>query len=163
MILRASALLATALIGGFMLGGCGSESASNSDASSSPTTSTDTVTVTNAWMRPAPEGGVTALYFEFHNPDATADTLTRISTPVSERTEIHTTVENDDGTTGMRELDDGLPLPADTVTTLHPGGPHVMIYDVDAALTLGDTAAATLHLSGTSHDVSASVRSSPPQ
>lgn len=149
------------LLSGLALGGC--ESESSSDANALNPADTDTLVVTNAWARPAPEGGVTALYFELHNSHSTADTLTRVSTPISDRTEIHTTVQNDDGTMGMRELANGLPVPADTVTTLRAGGPHVMIYDVNTPLTMGNEVNVTLHLNANSHAVSAQVRPSPPQ
>lgn len=149
------------LLSGLALGGC--ESESSSDADTSNPADTDTLIVANAWVRPASEGGVTALYLELYNRHATPDTLTHVSTPVSDRTEIHTTVQNDDGTMGMRELPNGLPVPADTVTTLRPGGAHVMIYDVGTPLTMGSSVDVTLHLNANSHAVSAQVRPSPPQ
>jgi len=153
-------VLVSILLSSLAFGACGSESSSTPD---SPSAEADTLVVTSAWMRPAPEGGVTALYFELHNHHSTADTLTRVSTPVSDRTEVHTTVQNDDGTMGMREIPDGLPVPADTVTTLHPGGLHVMIYDVNKPLVVGNAVDVTLHLNAGSYAVPAQVRPSPPQ
>lgn len=120
--------------------------------------------VNNAWVRPAPEGGVTALYLDLRNHRATADTLVSVEAPVSSRTEIHETVQNDDGTMGMRPLENGLPVPTDTTTTLHPGGPHVMVYDVQPALTIGDSVRVTLHFgSDLRYTVTAHVRPTPPQ
>jgi hypothetical protein len=119
--------------------------------------------VDRAWLRPAPEGGVTALYLEVRNRRATADTLTRVETPVSNRTELHETVLNDNGTTGMRPLEHGLPVPPDTTTMLHPGGPHLMVYNVQPALTIGDSVQITLHFGDLERAITARVRPTPPQ
>lgn len=145
-----------------LLGGC-SGTESNPDAAPASAALTDTLLVDNAWMRPAPAGGVTALYLNLRNHYPTADTVHAVETPVSRRTELHQTVHNADGTTGMRPLENGLPLPPDTLTTLHPGGPHVMIYDVDPALVIGDSVQITLQLGIGPRTLTVPVRPTPPQ
>ncbi|PEN09270.1 hypothetical protein CRI93_00645 [Longimonas halophila] len=161
--MRVFAFSAVLLFGIAALGGCESESSTSDDGRNVERAALDTLRITNAWVRPAPEGGVTALYLELHNRRATADTLMRVETPVSSRTELHTTVLHSDGTTGMRPLNNGLAVPTDTTTTLRPGGPHVMVYDVQPALVIGDSVRVTLHFGDLMHTVTAHVRPTPPQ
>lgn len=155
------ALLVSSLV---LFGGCRSDDSDRAAASNTTrNASTDTLQISNAWMRPAPEGGVTALYLDLHNQHSRADTLAAVSTPVSSRTEIHETVHNEDGTTGMRPLEGGLPVQPDTVSTLHPGGPHVMVYDVQPALTIGDSVRVTLQFGTSERTLTVPVRPTPPQ
>jgi periplasmic copper chaperone A len=44
----------------------------------------------------------------------------------------------------MRELPDGLPLPAGQPVELKPGGYHVMLMDLKRSLKAGDTVAVSL-------------------
>lgn len=161
--MRVFAFSAVLLLSIAVLGGCKSESSTSETNRTGKDPASDTLRITNAWVRPAPEGGVTALYLEMHNRRATADTLTRVETPVSSRTELHTTVLHSNGTTGMRPLENGLPVPTDTTTTLRPGGPHVMVYDVQPALVIGDSVRVTLHFNAFERTLTAPVRPTPPQ
>ncbi len=161
--MRVFAFSAVLLVSIAVLGGCESESSTSDAHRNAERTASDTLHITNAWVRPAPEGGVTALYLEVHNRRATADTLTRVDTPVSSRTELHTTVLHSNGTTGMRPLENGLPVPTDTTTRLRPGGPHVMVYDVQPALVIGDSVRVTLYFNAFERTLTAPVRPTPPQ
>ncbi|MES3628832.1 MAG: copper chaperone PCu(A)C [Longimonas sp.] len=154
-----AAVLCTALV----LGGCGAEAPDDASSPAEDNASSDPLTVSDAWVRPVAEGGVTALYATVHRREATPDTLLRIEAPFSDRTEIHETVERDDGTMGMDELEQGLLLPASSETRLQPGGLHGMLYDANRTLSIGDTVEVTLHFAeGASQTVQASVRNTPP-
>ena len=49
-----------------------------------------------------------------------------------------------DGVMQMRELVDGLPIPAGETVTLMPGGYHVMLMDLKRPLKQGETVTVTL-------------------
>lgn len=146
-----------------MLGGCGAEAPNDTASPAEDDASSAPLTVSDAWVRPVAEGGVTALYATLHHREATPDTLLRIEAPFSDRAEIHETVERDDGTMGMDELEQGLPISPSSETQLQPGGLHGMLYAANRTLSVGDTVEVTLHFAeGASQTVQASVRNTPP-
>ncbi len=68
-----------------------------------------------------------------------------------------------DGAMTMRELEDGLVLPAGETVNLEPGGYHVMLLDLPDPLETGDTFDLTLEFeSGESRVVSIEVRDDAP-
>ena len=104
----------------------------------------DAVSLSSVRARPIPAaGGTGGVFMTIHNTTATDDTLVSASSPVAQAVEIHETVE-DNGMMRMRQLVDGLPVPAGAVVMLQPGGYHIMLIGVNAALDEGDTLPLTL-------------------
>lgn len=84
--------------------------------------------VSNAALRPPlPGRSMAAAYFTLENKGA-ADRLVSVESPISERVEIHTHL-NEDGVMKMRKLD-GLDLAAGETAEFKPGGLHIMLFDV---------------------------------
>jgi protein SCO1/2 len=101
--------------------------------------------VDRAWARATPGSATTsAAYLRIESP--VDDRLIAITTPVARKAELHTHVE-EDGVLQMHQIEDGLPLPANQVLQLGPGGRlHVMLIDLNAPLKAGDRFPLTLHL-----------------
>ena len=87
----------------------------------------------------APVGGG---FLTIQNAGA-ADRLVAASSDVSERVEIHEMAMDGD-VMRMRELPDGLPLPAGETVDLKPGGYHLMFMGLSGALVEGETLEVTL-------------------
>jgi len=102
------------------------------------------LSITNAWLRPAPKGGMSALYFTITNNRSTADTLLAIDLPISSNVEFHET-RTQNGVSGMYPLGTRIPIPPHTRLVFKPGGKHVMIMGLQKALASGDTLSATFH------------------
>lgn len=95
------------------------------------------VDVRNAWIRetvPGQKG--TGAFMQLQAPQGA--TLVGISTPVAGVAEVHE-MRMDGGTMRMRELKDGLPLPARQAVELKPGGYHLMLMDLKQPLAKGAT------------------------
>lgn len=104
----------------------------------------DKMAVDGAWAR-ASIGKLdrSAAYFEIMNHGKTADRLVSAKTTVSEKTELHTTIKEND-VVRMRALDDGVEVPADGTVTFAPGGNHVMLIGLKEPLKDGASFPMTL-------------------
>ena len=104
----------------------------------------DAVSLTGVWARPVPTaGGTGGVFMTIHNTTAQDDTLIGGSSPIAQAVEVHETVD-DNGMMRMQQLTDGLPVPAGSTVVLQPGGYHIMVIGVDAALDEGATIPLTL-------------------
>lgn len=104
---------------------------------------TGDVTVDKAWSRATPKGAdAGAGYLTIHNNGATPDKLTGGSADFG-AVEIHE-MKMDNGVMKMRELKDGLNIPAHGAIRLAPGGYHVMFTHLTKPLAKGDKVSATL-------------------
>lgn len=83
----------------------------------------------------APVGGG---YFTITNNGGTDDRLIAVEGDISERVEIHEMSMVDD-VMSMRELPDGLPIPAGETVSLAPGGYHLMFMNLNTSLVEGET------------------------
>ena len=102
------------------------------------------VTLTNVRARPVPTaGGTGGVFLTIHNTTGQDDTLVAGSSPIAQAVEIHETVD-DNGVMRMNQLVDGLPVPAGSTVVLQPGGYHVMVIGVNAAMDEGATIPLTL-------------------
>jgi copper(I)-binding protein len=102
------------------------------------------LSLTDVRARPIPTaGGTGGVFMTIHNTTATADRLISASSPIAPAVEVHETVA-DNGMMRMRQLVDGLPIPASAVVTLKPGGYHIMVIGVDEAMDVGASFALTL-------------------
>lgn len=118
------------------------------------------VTATDPWCRPAAAGaGAVGCYVTLQA--ATDDRLVAVATPAAERGEIHT-MSMDDGVMRMRQLTDGLALPAGETVALKPGAEHLMLMSPTAAFDEGGEVSLTLTFeSAPAQTVTAQIRSAP--
>ena len=101
------------------------------------------VAATGALCRPTPVGRqMTGCYVTL---TATADDrLVSVSTPAAGRVEIHES-KIESNMMMMRELKEGLPLPAGQAVELKPGGNHIMLLAVAQPLADGQSIPLTLN------------------
>lgn len=89
------------------------------------------------WARAtAPQQRVGGVYVTLTSP--TGDTLVGATTPAAGRVEIHEMQMQGD-VMRMRELPNGLPLPAGQAVVMAPGGHHLMLMDLRGPLVAGRT------------------------
>lgn len=97
-----------------------------------PATSAD-LEFTDVWSRQPAEGQfVSAVYGTVTNTGDTDVRITGASTDLTELTELHEVI-SEDGLMTMREREDGFVVPAGGTFTFEPGGPHVMLREIDPA------------------------------
>jgi len=115
------------------------------------------LSVRGAWARAADSGAMTAVYFVLANGGAASDTLTGVSSPDAEITEMHISTQRN----GMMHMSPvtALPVPATDSVSFRPLGAHVMLTGVVRPLSEGDSVTATLSfVSGATLTVRAGVR-----
>lgn len=102
------------------------------------------ITVEEPYARATPSGAQTgAVYMTLANKANAADRLTAAASNVAAKVQIHEmSVVN--GVMQMRELANGLAVPADGSVTLKPGSYHVMLIGLKKPLTAGETFPLTL-------------------
>ena len=90
-----------------------------------------------------PNAPVAGGFLTLVNEGAADDRLIAARSDVAGRVEIHEMAMEGD-VMKMRELPDGLPIPAGETVELKPGGYHIMFMDLKGPLVEGETAAVTL-------------------
>ena len=151
----ALSLLALSLIG---CGG-GEEGDADRTAPSTPRT----LEVERPWVRPAPEGGNSALYLRLVNGTSIADTLLGASFGPAQVVEIHESFATDDGTAGMRQIGPVSVAPKSRIA-LEPGGKHVMLIGLNEPLMADSTVSIDLQFANAGlRRVQAPVRNRPPE
>ena len=107
-------------------------------------TSKHGVRVEQAWARATPPAApVGGAYLVVANDGDTDDRLLGLQSDVAERVEIHE-MRMDGGVMRMRQVADGLPVPAHGRLVLAPGGQHLMLIGLKRPLAEGDTFRLTL-------------------
>jgi periplasmic copper chaperone A len=103
-----------------------------------------TIAVEQPWARATPAGAMTgAVYMTLVNKAKDADRLTAASSDVASKVQIHEMgVVN--GIMQMRQLVNGLEIPAGGSVTLKPGGYHMMLIGLKKRLIAGQTLPLTL-------------------
>lgn len=107
------------------------------------TAARQTIAVTNAWARETAPAQVNGGGFLTITNKGQADRLISASSPVAPTVQLHT-MSMDGGVMRMRELPDGIPVPAQSVVELKPGGMHIMFIGLKAPLKPGQSVALTL-------------------
>jgi copper(I)-binding protein len=92
-------------------------------------------------------GGMTAVFGTLTNTTGSDITLTGAATEVAGLVEIHE-MAMIDGEMKMQELDGGLVIPAGQSVVLEPGGNHIMLMDLSAAIEAGQEISVTLNFDG---------------
>ncbi len=90
-----------------------------------------------------PNARTGAGYTTIHNNGAQNDRLVSVSCDCAEAAEIHE-MKMDGNVMRMRQLPDGLPIPAGSTVVLEPGSYHLMFIGLNAPFKQGDTVEATL-------------------
>ncbi|WP_428408174.1 copper chaperone PCu(A)C [Hyphococcus sp.] len=105
----------------------------------------DGITAGNAWLRAAGEGAaMSAAYVELCNGADAADRLIAARFDGANAVEIHMTKMSDDGVASMAPAANGVELPPHEMTSLAPGGAHIMLIGISAPIEEGEEAAITL-------------------
>jgi copper(I)-binding protein len=101
------------------------------------------IEINNIWARPT-MGEVynTAIYMDIKNNSSTHDVLTKATTEITDKVEIHKTV-HENGVSKMLSVDK-LSIPANAEINLVPGGIHIMLFKVKYPLKAGDKINLTL-------------------
>jgi copper(I)-binding protein len=115
--------------------------------------------VSDAWVRQPAEGQTrSAAYGTIANNGDADVTLVGGSVSIDATVEIHETLMGDDGVMQMQEREDGFVIPAGGTFVLEPGGPHIMMLDIDPADVVGDIDVTMVFADGTELTVTAPVR-----
>ena len=118
------------------------------------------ITVTDAWVRQPAEGQTaSAAYGTISNDGDTDIVLVGGSVPFDATVEIHETLMDDEGTMQMQEREEGFVIAAGASFQLEPGGPHVMMLDIDPADFVDEVEVTLIFDDGTELTVTAPVRS----
>jgi copper(I)-binding protein len=100
-----------------------------------------TIVIDHPWAR-ASSGQTGVTYLTIVNKGATDDRLISASTPVAQKAEPHTTI-NDNGIMKMRPVD-GIEIKAGGEAVLKPGGLHLMLTGLNGPLKVGQSFPLTL-------------------
>lgn len=94
--------------------------------------------IEDGWIRAVPPvSSTTAGYLILHNRSDTDRTLTGVSSPVAGAGEVHDMSPQADGTRHMHHLPEVV-VPAGEAVTLKPGGKHLMLYQLQRPLEIGE-------------------------
>lgn len=101
--------------------------------------------VHDAYVRSSsPTAKTGAAFLMLHNHGDTDDRLIAARSPAAERVELHTHIADANGVMRMREIEGGIPLPADGEHLLERGGDHLMFLGLTAPLVQGEMIPVTL-------------------
>lgn len=104
----------------------------------------DTLQLSNAWVRATPpNASVAGAFLEIRNAGKQSDLLLSAETDIAERVEIHEMKMAGD-VMQMREVPEGLAIPAGKSLSLKPGGFHLMLIAPKRPLTEGERVEITL-------------------
>ena len=102
------------------------------------------ISVEHAWSRATPVGANVAVgYLTIRNNGATPDRLVSITTDIASHSAIHE-MSMTDSMMKMRQVTEGLPVPANSAVMLEPGSYHLMFNDLKRPLKQGEHFSATL-------------------
>jgi copper(I)-binding protein len=97
------------------------------------------ITIEQPWSRATPGGAkVASGYFTIKNAGDNPDRLVSVTAEIAGHTEIHQ-MSMSDGMMKMREVTEGLPVPANGSVTLEPSSYHLMFTDLKRPLKEGET------------------------
>ncbi|MDQ6522556.1 copper chaperone PCu(A)C [Nocardioides sp. LHD-245] len=134
----------------------GSSGAGATDATGD--TAADLLTVTDPWVKAAPDG-MTAAFGTLTNTGPADLAVVSAVTDVAASTELHETVENEDGSMAMQPKEGGFVIPAGGSLTLQPGGDHLMLMGLTGPVEPGTALTLTLTLDdGSTATVEATVK-----
>ncbi|MGP9744963.1 copper chaperone PCu(A)C [Brachybacterium sp. AOP29-B2-41] len=134
--------------------GAGAVEGSPSDS----TVPTDSLTVADPWVKAAEEG-MSSCFGTLLNGTEQDLVLSGARTTASSRVELHETTADGSGGMSMQQKEGGFPLPAGGELVLEPGGNHLMLMELTAALLPGDEVELILEFEdGTEQPFTATVK-----
>lgn len=99
--------------------------------------------IAHPWTRATPPNAAVAGGYMTIENGGGADRLVAASSPAAGEVQVHS-MAMEEGIMRMRQLPDGLPLPAGEAVTLAPGGYHLMLIGLAAPLREGERVPLTL-------------------
>jgi copper(I)-binding protein len=103
------------------------------------------IEIIHPWSRATPEGAkVAAGYLVIRNEGASPDRLVAVTGEIAGKSEVHEMSVGSDGVMTMRQLGDGLEIPAGGEVALKPGSFHVMFLDLKQRVREGEQFKGTL-------------------
>jgi copper(I)-binding protein len=100
--------------------------------------------IAQAWSRATPKGSpVGAGYLTIRNNGAAPDRLVAVETEAAKVAQVHE-MSMDGGVMKMRQLTNGLDIPAGKTVELKPGGFHIMLMELARPFAQGDSYKITL-------------------
>ncbi|RKT32871.1 hypothetical protein BXY70_2221 [Roseovarius halotolerans] len=85
-----------------------------------------------------------AAFMTITNNSGTDDRLIAAASPVSEKVELHTHKQDENGVMRMIHVEEGLPIAAGETLMLERGGNHIMFLGIEAPFEQGATVPLTL-------------------
>lgn len=98
--------------------------------------------VIEPWARPTIPNRPGAVYMGLHNHQTQDDRLVAVRAEGAGSAELHTVMEHGDVMKMMPVAE--IPLEADEAVLLEPGDYHIMLFDLETPLKVGDSLAVTL-------------------
>ena len=133
---------AAALSGMVLLSAC--DSAPPTEAPIESENASSEISISKAWSRETAEGqDAGGAFMTIANTGNGADRLLGGTTPVAEEVQVHT-VDMTGGVMRMRQLKDGLEIPAGGTVMLAPGNFHIMLMQLKQPLKQQTTVPVTL-------------------
>ena len=117
--------------------GQGTHSHGESAKAACPVASDTTInglTIKEGWIRAAPEGAMSAGYLTISNNSGADDRLISAQLAKATMTEIHQSLTDEDGTSLMRRLPDGITVTTGSDVKLEQGSYHLMMMKLKAPL-----------------------------
>ncbi|WP_141012650.1 copper chaperone PCu(A)C [Nocardioides sambongensis] len=143
------------------LAACGSDSGEEAAAETPSSATSDeaaSLTVTDPWVK-ATKDEMSAAFGTLVNESDEDITVVGATTSASDTTELHETVQNDDGSMAMQAKEGGFTIPAGGEHVLEPGGDHVMLMGLTEPVEAGTTVTVTFALDdGTTLAVEATAK-----
>jgi len=103
------------------------------------------ITIEDAYARASsPKAKSGAAFMTITNTAPTADRLIAAASDAAMRVELHTHIEDANGVMRMIEVEDGVPVPAESSHRLMRGGDHVMFMGLTRPFIDGDSVTVTL-------------------
>ncbi|WP_416798696.1 copper chaperone PCu(A)C [Ciceribacter azotifigens] len=103
------------------------------------------IEIVHPWSRATPEGAaVAAGFFTLKNHGSTVDRLVSATGEIAGVTQVHEMAIDAHGVMTMKQLVDGLEIPADGEVTLNPGSFHIMFMKLKRPIKEGETFKGTL-------------------
>lgn len=109
------------------------------DSPSGTSAAEQTLSIVNPFTSPTPPGAmVAAVFTKIVNTTNKADRLIAVESSAAREVQMHETVE-EGGALRMLHRPEGFEIPAGGTMELKPGGAHLMLIDLKAPLSMGET------------------------
>lgn len=107
-------------------------------------TSNKALVVDGIWARSSIAGGNSAIYMNIHNATGQDEVLLSAQSTAANTVELHLSSVDENGVMSMKQQEN-IPVPANSVVELKPGGLHVMLIGLPNDLKVGDEFEVTLN------------------